>query len=258
VPLKLKIFALADHPPPIARAERTRRWMDDFPGNHPYRCLPLAIANAYGWDLLSPFAFTVTWNGGPSAQDLELVADDEAPFLGHFANGSFTHGVLTLHTGYLFRTEPGWHLVVTGPPNAPKDGIAPLTGVIESDWLPYPFTMNWKLTRPGSVRFEHGEAFCRIFPVTAGSVQASPRCTTSFPILSCSVNTRCGARNATSSWPGTAKATLPLSSKPGRSSTSTASMPTARRRQRRTPPSYKRPCRATSARNASESARRFW
>lgn len=171
--MKLKIFALADHPPPIARAESTRPWMDDFPGNHPYRCLPLAIANAYGWDLLSPFAFTATWNGGPSAQDLELVADDQAPFLGHFVNGGFTHGVLTFHTGHLFRTEPGWHLVVTGPPNAPKDGIAPLTGVIESDWLPYPFTMNWKFTRPGSVRFGLGEAFCRVFPVPAGSVQAS-------------------------------------------------------------------------------------
>jgi len=146
--------------------------MDEFPGNHPYRCLPLAIANAYGWDLLSPRTFTATWNGGPSAQDLELVADDGAPYLDHFANGGFTHGVLTLHTGYLFRTEPGWHLVVTGPPNSPKDGITPLTGVIESDWLPYPFTMNWKFTRPGSVRFEAGEPFCRVFPTPASNITA--------------------------------------------------------------------------------------
>lgn len=171
--MKLKLLALAEHPPAIVRAERTRGWMDEFPGNHPYRCLPLTIANAYGWDLLSPYGFTATWNGGPSAQDLELVADDGAPFLSHFANGSFSRGVLTLHTGYLFRTDPGWHLVVTGPPNAPKDGICPLTGVIESDWLPYPFTMNWQLTRPGSVHFDREEPFCRVFPVPSGSVQAS-------------------------------------------------------------------------------------
>jgi hypothetical protein len=42
--------------------------------------------------------------------------------------------------------------------NSPKDGIAPLTGVIETDWLPYPFTMNWQMTRPGSVRFDKDEA----------------------------------------------------------------------------------------------------
>jgi hypothetical protein len=147
--------------------------MDEFPGRHPYRCLPLAIANAYGWDLHSPYGFTATWNGGERAQDVEFRADDDAPYLDHFVNSNFTHGVVTMHTGYLFRTEPGWHVIATGPLNAPKDGIAPLTGVIESDWLPYPFTMNWRFTRPCSVRFERGEPFCRVFPVPAGAVQAA-------------------------------------------------------------------------------------
>jgi len=29
-------------------------------------------------------------------------------------------------------------------------------GVIETDWLPDPFTMNWQMTRPGTVRFREG------------------------------------------------------------------------------------------------------
>lgn len=170
--MKLKIFALANSPPRIARAERARRWMDEFPARHPYRCLPLAIANAYGWDVLSPYTFSATWNGGKSAQDITFEAPG-APYLSHLVNGNFTHGIITLHTGYLFRTEPGWHLVATGPLNAPKDGIVPLTGIIETDWLPYPFTMNWQFTRPCSVRFEEGEPFCRVFPVPAGAVQSA-------------------------------------------------------------------------------------
>jgi len=28
--------------------------------------------------------------------------------------------------------------------------------VIETDWLPDPFTMNWQMTRPGTVRFREG------------------------------------------------------------------------------------------------------
>ena len=40
-----------------------------------------------------------------------------------------------------------------------------MTGIIEADWLPYPFTMNWQIVRPGRVRFEEGEPFCFIFPV---------------------------------------------------------------------------------------------
>jgi hypothetical protein len=64
--------------------------------------LPLAIANSYGWDVLSPYTFTATWNGGPSAQDVSFEARGNAPYLSHFVNGNFTHGVVTLHTGYLF------------------------------------------------------------------------------------------------------------------------------------------------------------
>jgi len=49
---------------------------------------------------------------------------------------------------------------VQGPPNHIKDGVQPLTGLVETDWLPFPFTMNWMFTRPGRVRFEKGEPFC--------------------------------------------------------------------------------------------------
>ena len=49
-----------------------------------------------------------------------------------------------------------------GAPNFFKVGIAPLTGLVETDWLPFPFTMNWQMTRPGSVVFKKGEPFCFI------------------------------------------------------------------------------------------------
>jgi len=43
-----------------------------------------------------------------------------------------------------------------GPPNWPKDGVYPLSGLVETDWLPFPFTMNWQMTRAGSVSFSAG------------------------------------------------------------------------------------------------------
>ncbi len=74
----------------------------------------------------------------------------------------FSHGVVTFHPGYLFRTPPGWSMWCMGPPNHIKDGIQPLVGLVETDWLPFPFTMNWKFTRPGQVHFEKSEPFCFI------------------------------------------------------------------------------------------------
>ena len=56
-------------------------------------------------------------------------------------------------------------MVVCGPANHEKAGIAPLDGFIRTDWLPYPFTMNWRITEPGrTIRFEAGEPIARIFP----------------------------------------------------------------------------------------------
>ena len=81
----------------------------------------------------------------------------------------FGAGTITFHVEGLFRTPPGWNLWVSGPPNAAKHGLAPLAGVIETDWSPYTFTMNWRFTRPGEwVRFEQDEPFCFFFPVERG------------------------------------------------------------------------------------------
>jgi hypothetical protein len=81
--------------------------------------------------------------------------------------------VLTFDIGCLFRTEPGVNLWVSGPVNAPKDAIAPLTGIVETDWAPYTFTMNWLFTRKNQlVRFVKGEPVCCIFPLARGLIES--------------------------------------------------------------------------------------
>jgi hypothetical protein len=52
------------------------------------------------------------------------------------------------------------------PSNLPKDGIAPLEGIVETSWAVAPFTMNWKFTRPRHrVRFEVDEPIAMIAPI---------------------------------------------------------------------------------------------
>jgi hypothetical protein len=53
----------------------------------------------------------------------------------------------------------------------------PLSAIVETDWLPFTFTMNWVFTRYGTaVRFEKGEPFCHIFPIKRGELEkAAPR-----------------------------------------------------------------------------------
>jgi hypothetical protein len=154
----------------IRPAPSPRDWMDAAHHRAPYRCIPLVVANGFGWELLSPVGFTAMWNGGPGLDGVVVLEDPGtvAPALSHFGEG-----ILTFHIPALFRTDAGTDLVVQGPINQPKDAIAPLTGIVESDWGPFSFTMNWKFTRAKTaVRFKKGEPFCHIFPMRRGSLEA--------------------------------------------------------------------------------------
>ena len=145
--------------------------MDGTPDRFAYRCLPLNIANAHGWELLNPRGFEAEWNGG-SGVDAVTIRPDSGEPAGDLAVSLFGQGVVTFHVEGLFRTPPGFNLWVGGSPNAAKDGIYPLTGVIETDWSPYSFTMNWRFTRPGQViRFDENEPFCFLFPVERGLLE---------------------------------------------------------------------------------------
>lgn len=176
VAAELRITAYqADTYAPGLRAAGTRRdWMDAAALRAPYRCLPLVSANGYGWELLTPWSFTALWNGGPGIRDVEVIPQEAVPDDVELPTSHFGEGVLTFRAGYLFRTPPGYSLHIGGPPNAPKDGISPLTGVVETDWLPFTFTMNWAFTRAGvPVTFAQGEPFCHLFPVVRGLVESA-------------------------------------------------------------------------------------
>ena len=84
----------------------------------------------------------------------------------------FGSGILTFNVGVIISTCPGYDLWVTGPVNEFKDGIQALSAVIETYWMPFVFTMNWKFTRPNlKVRFEKGEPFCFFFPIEHGLLE---------------------------------------------------------------------------------------
>ncbi len=163
---ELIAYQLVDNPPAIRPASPRRSWMTATDQQHAYLCLPLVAANVYGWELICPVSMTASWDGGPQQEAVRVdVAEPHAfvPF------SHFGHGILTFATGYIFRTSSGHNLWVKGPTNEFKDGLAPLEGLIETDWLPYGFTMNYQFTRPNqTVRFEAGEPFCLIYPVPAG------------------------------------------------------------------------------------------
>jgi len=145
--------------------------MEETNERYAYRCLPLTIANSHGWELLCPMAFEAKWDGGDDMESVEIRMDPGYPE--HLKPVSiFGYGTITWHVEAIFRTPLGWNLHVGGPPNRQKDAIQALGGIIETDWSPYTFTMNWRFTRAEQwIRFEENEPIAFFFPVERGSVE---------------------------------------------------------------------------------------
>jgi hypothetical protein len=168
--MRLVCYSTSSEKPRISAAPLERDWMDRT-GGSAYRCLPLNIANTYGWVLLNTKPVLVKWDGGDARSSIDIQPlDSSSGYIG--VESHFGFGVLTFRISALFETEPGYDLFVSGPTNTIKDGIQPLTGIVEADWAPFTFTMNWKFTRPHApVSFLGGEPICMLFPIKRGFLE---------------------------------------------------------------------------------------
>src|SRR5262245_15593722 len=102
--MKLTAYVIDGHDVNIRPAPVEREWMEATNERFAYRCLPLNIANAFGWEILCPSAFIAIWSGGAGLDAVRIQASGpaRAPVSSHFG-----HGTLTFHIPCLFRTEPG-------------------------------------------------------------------------------------------------------------------------------------------------------
>jgi hypothetical protein len=130
----------------------------------------MLIANQSGWFVLNERAFEARWTGKRDPSGVEIRYLNEGP--GGSVTSHFGEGIITWHIPYLFSTPEGYNLLVRGPANWPKDAVYALEGLVESDWSPATFTMNWKLTRTDHwVRFERGEPICMLVPQQRGELE---------------------------------------------------------------------------------------
>ena len=102
----LDCYKIYDVAPDLVPARSNRDWMDAFTDRHPYRCLPLTMANSTGWELLAPMDIKIEWNGGPRNEDIRLLTRGDPRAIDSFAGAHFARGIVTFHTGHLSARRP--------------------------------------------------------------------------------------------------------------------------------------------------------
>ena len=76
--LQITAYEVVENPMELRTAQRAREWIDELPDRFGYRCLPLAIANQVGWEILNPVPFTARWNGKDGLDAIKIKFHDES------------------------------------------------------------------------------------------------------------------------------------------------------------------------------------
>lgn len=146
-----------------------RKWMDETEGNA-YRCVPMNVANSYGWTVLSPTDFSATWDGGKLKNSLNIDVDPRIPY--KIASSEFGHGILSIVPDFVVRTSKNISLYVRGVPNQIAIGLQPFDGIVETDWLPFTFTFNYKFIKPGKLTIRKDQPLFTFFPIERGFIES--------------------------------------------------------------------------------------
>jgi len=164
--MKIELFTLGKHHLPIRPCTVHRSWIEEHPGRNPYRCNPLTVANGYGWEIYSPSTFTAIWDGEMEQSDIGGISFRHKESNPRLPKHHFGNGILTWDPGIIIKTEFPYAMFISGPSNTIIKNATPLSGIIETYWMPFTFTLNWKINEPGfPVTINEGDVLAQIFPV---------------------------------------------------------------------------------------------
>ena len=127
----------------------------------------MTIANQNGWVIESPCNISAVWFGGSDPKtSMHFWIDKEYNVPNPWVKCHFLGGIITFEFDFVIKTTEKTNLLVRGAPNFFIDGLHPLEGLVETDWLSFTFTMNWKVTQPNKlVTFKKGDPICFLQPV---------------------------------------------------------------------------------------------
>ena len=140
----------------------------DYFKEHAYLCLPLTIANQYGFVVKANMDFTLFHPGKEAPVLIDLngkqLSETDAYLQNYFTN--FKSGILSIENAFHLRTPPGINLMTIQPSNYFIPGLHVMSGVVETDNLRRSFTFNLKVTTPGvKIHVKKGDWLSAFIPV---------------------------------------------------------------------------------------------
>lgn len=133
-----------------------------------YYCLPLTIANQYGFVVKAAEDIELFWTGGNAPAHVKTQSNihinDDSRIQRYYTN--FRNGILTVENAFMLRTPPKVNLMVIQPPNYFIPDISAMSGVVEADNLRRAFTFNIKVTKENTkIKIKKGDWLSAFIPI---------------------------------------------------------------------------------------------
>lgn len=136
----------------------------DWFNSHFYYCLPLTIANQYGFLIESVRDFEVIWPGKEADVQITFLNDDNNNK--QIIKNGFGSGIITVQNMFAIKTPIGINVMTIQPPNMFIPGCVSMTGVIETDQIKRDFTFNIKVTVPNlKITIKKGDPLGSFIPI---------------------------------------------------------------------------------------------
>lgn len=128
-------------------------------------CLPLSIANQYGFVVKAAHDISLYWTGGQANVHVESEGFHSIDSIqGYFNN--FGSGVMSIENHFILRTPPQVNIMVMPAINSFIPDLYPLFGVVEADNLRRSFTFNLKVTVPNKkIYIKKGDWLASFIPI---------------------------------------------------------------------------------------------
>jgi hypothetical protein len=143
------------------QGEKQRAWFSEAA----YFCLPMVIANQYGFIIQSTSDITINWDGKKP-----LTFQESNPSRnGIHVSNSPQPNVINFRLPFVLRTPPLVNLMIVAPPNfILPTGLTVLNGVVETDNLQFDFTMNLMINEPSEIVIPKGTPISALLPIPRG------------------------------------------------------------------------------------------
>jgi hypothetical protein len=159
----LKAYKTNKNPFILEPISAKRKWMDETPDGHAYRCFPVTMANTIGWTLSCPEDISFIWDGNIDTTPDRVKILAESPYC-YTGRGQ---GTVSFNTGLILKSEKNISVLTITPQNYFYEDFEVVSSLISTSFFNVDFPLAIKVKVPNKeITIKANTPIATIIPIS--------------------------------------------------------------------------------------------